>query len=392
MSKKDYIAQYKENLIKTYSNINDVDGQDDMWKFSQALNINMDKKKACRMTTGGNIPKDMAAYEAQIFFRDGFLVSNTGITEVKKLSDGPFEGFGEVFKPRDKFDLNLALSFSEAYMIEIRESVNIYLNHEISESESISFPRVFIKVAENLDVKILETLTGSGELSITFPLTEVMLSANSRLKYYRIQEANYHNSVVANLSFNVKENSELEIFSAQLGAKIDRLVIESNLSGQFSQSNLYALSLGVDDSHHDLRTVQIHSAPNTRSEMLSASVLLEKSEAVYSGLIQIKDGAKKTYAKQTNKNLLVSKECQANSIPNLDIEENDVICDHASSVGPIDPLQIHYLESRCLDNKTAKKLIIRGFFEPPMSKVSDQKVTDIARRKIEEVISESDVD
>ena len=83
---------------------------------------------------------------------------------------------------------------------------------------------------------------------------------------------------------------------------------------------------------------------------------------VYTGVIEIEKGAKRTDARQTNHNLLLSPHAHADSVPNLDIRENDVVCAHASSVGPLDELQRWYLESRGVSRHDAERLMIKGFF------------------------------
>jgi len=86
----------------------------------------------------------------------------------------------------------------------------------------------------------------------------------------------------------------------------------------------------------------------------------DESRSVYTGLIEIEKGAKRTDARQTNHNLLLSRGAHADSVPNLDIRENDVMCAHASSVGPLDELQRWYLESRGVSREDAQRLMIQG--------------------------------
>jgi Fe-S cluster assembly protein SufD len=87
------------------------------------------------------------------------------------------------------------------------------------------------------------------------------------------------------------------------------------------------------------------------------------SRSVYSGLIRIRKGAVRSEAMQTNNNLVLDEQAHADSVPNLDIEENDVRCSHASTVGPVDDDQLYYLESRGLRPARAERLIVLGFFD-----------------------------
>ena len=89
----------------------------------------------------------------------------------------------------------------------------------------------------------------------------------------------------------------------------------------------------------------------------------DHSRSVYTGLIKIRKNAKGTTAFQTNRNLTLSEGAWAESVPNLEIETNDVKCSHASTVGPIDPEQRFYLESRGIPSQIAERLIVLGFFD-----------------------------
>jgi Fe-S cluster assembly protein SufD len=120
--------------------------------------------------------------------------------------------------------------------------------------------------------------------------------------------------------------------------------------------------LGSGTQVHDFRTHQLHLAGRSHSTLLSKGAVADESRSVYTGLIEIEKGAKRTDARQTNHNLLLSPHAHADSVPNLDIRENDVMCAHASSVGPLDELQRWYLESRGVTKDDAERLMIQGFF------------------------------
>ncbi|HEV2360071.1 MAG TPA: SufD family Fe-S cluster assembly protein, partial [Acidimicrobiales bacterium] len=87
------------------------------------------------------------------------------------------------------------------------------------------------------------------------------------------------------------------------------------------------------------------------------------------GLIHMQKGAVRADAAQTNRTLVLSEGAHADSVPNLDIEENDVRCSHASAVGPIDPEQRYYLESRGVRPEVADRLILLGFFDDLFARI-----------------------
>jgi Fe-S cluster assembly protein SufD len=119
---------------------------------------------------------------------------------------------------------------------------------------------------------------------------------------------------------------------------------------------------------------------------LSKGAVAERSRSVYTGLIEIENGARRTDARQTNINLLLSPDAHADTVPNLDIRENDVVCAHASSVGPLDELQIWYLESRGVPPEDAQRLLVQGFFNE-MTVSLPQAVADLVASDVRDVIA-----
>ena len=117
-------------------------------------------------------------------------------------------------------------------------------------------------------------------------------------------------------------------------------------SGRGATGDLLAVYFGEGDQTLDFRTFQDHDAPDTTSNLLFKGAVGGHSRSVYTGLIQVEKEARGTNAFQTNRNLKLSDHAWAESVPNLEIENNDVHCSHASTVGPVDEEQRFYLESR----------------------------------------------
>jgi Fe-S cluster assembly protein SufD len=154
-----------------------------------------------------------------------------------------------------------------------------------------------------------------------------------------------------------------------LGGDYARLAIDSTLAGRGASGELLAVSFGEGNQMHDFRTLEDHVAPNTTSNMLFKGAVEDHSRAVYTGLIHIGKGAKGSRAFQTNRNVKLSEGAWAESVPNLEIENNDVKCSHASAVGPVDEEQLFYLESRGVPTPVAERLVVLGFFEEVLERL-----------------------
>ena len=138
----------------------------------------------------------------------------------------------------------------------------------------------------------------------------------------------------------------LRTFTVGLGGDYDRVRADVAVEGRGAHSEILSAYLGNGTQVHDIRTLQDHVAPRTTSELLCQGAVAGTSRSVYSGLIRVHRGAVRTDARQTNHNLVLDEGAHADSVPNLDILENDVKCSHASTVGPIDEDQRYYIESR----------------------------------------------
>jgi Fe-S cluster assembly protein SufD len=130
-----------------------------------------------------------------------------------------------------------------------------------------------------------------------------------------------------------------------------------------------AVYFGAGAGMHDFRTMQDHAAPQTTSDLLFKGAVADAAKGVYTGLIRVRKDAPGTNAFQTNRNLVLSEGAGAESVPNLEIETNDVRCSHASAVGPIDEEQRYYLESRGVPPEEAERLIVLGFFNEVLERL-----------------------
>ena len=176
------------------------------------------------------------------------------------------------------------------------------------------------------------------------------------------------------------------------GGDYARLRSESLLTGQGAESDLLAVYYGDDSQMLDFRTLQDHVAPHTRSDLLFKGAVEDTARSVYSGLVRIGRDAQKSNAAQTNRNLVLTEGAAAESIPNLEIEANDVRCSHASTVGPIDDDQRSYLESRGIPPEEAERLIVLGFFEDVFARLPVASLAEPLRRTVHQKVGTSMAD
>ncbi len=227
------------------------------------------------------------------------------------------------------------------------------------------FPRTVVRVGDGGRASVVEVLAGApdGPETLVVPVTELSVGDGGHLSYVSLQELGLAAWHIGRLSGTAGRDAVLSVFTAGLGGAYDRARTDASADGTGARCELRSAYLGTGEQVHDVRTMQEHRAPRTTSDLLCKGAVAGSSRSVYSGLIRVERGAVRTEAFQTNHNLVLDVRAHADSVPNLDIEENDVRCSHASTVGPIDEDQRYYLESRGVSPERAERLIVLGFFE-----------------------------
>lgn len=235
--------------------------------------------------------------------------------------------------------------------------------HWLEGEGALVCPRLEIDLGPESDARVLEVVASDGSDLVAVPLVEMALARGARLGYGHVQLLGERAWQLGNQVSRSEQSSSLRSMTFSLGGSYARVRTDSVLVGPGAESQLLAAYFGSGSQMHDLRTVQHHAAPQCRSDLLFKGVVANQARSTYSGLIRVEKGAKGTNAFQTNRNLVLSEGAQAYSVPNLEIEDNDVRCSHASAVGPVDESQLFYLESRGVPTHAAERLVALGFVD-----------------------------
>jgi len=161
-----------------------------------------------------------------------------------------------------------------------------------------------------------------------------------------------------------------------------------DLAGEGAQAYVHGFMFGDERQHFHLHTLQRHFAPHTTSDLMIKCCLKDRARSVYQGLIQVAEGAQRTDAYQANRNLLLSDQARADSIPGLEILANDVRCTHGATIGHVDDEMMYYLQTRGLPSNEAQRLIVEGFFAPVLDRIPLETVREMLRGEIERKIGD----
>jgi Fe-S cluster assembly protein SufD len=230
-------------------------------------------------------------------------------------------------------------------------------------ADAAVFPRLVVRAGANSNARLVEHALSSGDTLMLAPVVEMVIERDARFGYLNVQQLGASTWQLASHSSTVDAGATLTASAAVFGGDSARQRTDCRLVGRGATGVLQALYFGSGDQLLDFRTFQDHAARDTTSNLLFKGVIDDRARSVYTGLIHVRPDARGTNAFQTNRNIKLSDEAWAESVPNLQIENNDVKCSHASTVGPVDEDQRFYLESRGLHPSRAERFIVAGFFD-----------------------------
>jgi Fe-S cluster assembly protein SufD len=221
--------------------------------------------------------------------------------------------------------------------------------------------QLVVNVGANARCTVIELHTSQTD-SLYAPTTRIDIGAGATVELVSVQIGGDRYQHLGQLVADLSTGASFRATVASLGAVVSRNEIAVITNGQHAEALLRAVYFGAGDQVHDFRTLQSHPQPKSTSDLVFKGAVADRAHGIYSGMIRIDRGASGTKAYQTNRNLLLSPTASADSVPNLEIDENDVACSHASAVGPLDADQVFYLESRGVPTDIATQLIVEGFF------------------------------
>ncbi len=289
--------------------------------------------------------------------------------------------------------LNAAL-WSDGIFLYVPKGVQLELPVRVtcwlSEAGTAYFSRVLIVAEAQSQVSYVDEVLSDDFESQTYTSTAVELIARdgARVQYVAVQRlgrGTFYQSMQRTLA---QRDSKLDTLNVALGASVTRVDLNARLLGPGANSDMLGLYFGDDDQHFDFNTSQDHVAEHTSSDLLYKGALDGASRAAFRGIIRVLPGAQGADAYQTNRNLLLSPESRADSLPNLEIEADDVKCSHGATVGQLDDEAKFYLMSRGLSLIQAERLVVLGFLGEVLAKLPLDGVVDKVTRVIEQKLAQ----
>lgn len=253
--------------------------------------------------------------------------------------------------------------------------------HESLADGSALFPHTLVVAGEGAEVTLLEVGRAANPDTRHFvaAAADVFAGPKAKVRYKLVQNWNLQTTAFHLNSVTAAEEANLTAIAINTGSQHARNEQHGRVVGENAHVAMH--SLGVVKGHQELdqRTLQTHHAGGSTSDLLYKNALLDEARTIFSGLIRVDVDAQKTDAYQTNRNLLLSGEAEANSLPGLEIEANDVKCSHGATTGQIDESELFYFLARGIPRRKAQELLVFGFFEEIIGKFENPQLAEYVR-------------
>ena len=377
MKNKLFEKKLKSLSSKDFKNIT---AKDEDWKYLgkkifELNDIEIGKSSDIEVSKTFDIDSNCFTYEINSE-HDHIAIVN--IDEVKKplIKES-------IKRPFDKFNIEQFEKVTGGFQLNVKGDSEQYFSVNFQSADN-AIPYIGISVDKNKSGKLYLNF---DQLVIgnIYPIIEIFLNDNSNLEIILSVTSPKGINIVNSLYAQLEKDSNLTIHNISTGAALSRSRMDIDLLGNGSEFSLDGIYFGEETQIHDNRVFVNHLGKNTSSNMITKGVLGDQSSSIFTGTIHIAEGAEKTESHQENRNILLSEEATAQSVPNLEILCDDVICSHGSSVGPIEENVYHYVMSRGIKKVDADKLLIKGFFNEVINDskwaIVHDKVSEIIDRK-----------
>jgi Fe-S cluster assembly protein SufD len=262
----------------------------------------------------------------------------------------------------------------------------IEIHHWIVGADVVIFPHTLVVTGKSAKVRVVELFHSAADTDpgVAIAVNDLSAGPNSHLDYIAIQALNEVTRIIQINETSTARDASAKGFILNTGGSWARNESMSRLEGSGSRSDMLAVSIPAREQEYDQRTFQHHVAPGAYSDLLYKNSLYDYSKTIFSGLIFVDEGAHHTDAYQTCRNLMMSDTCEANSMPGLEINADQVKCSHGSTSAQISDEEIFYLQARGISPVQARQIIALGFSTEVVGRLGDDPTESLILRFIEE--------
>ncbi len=315
------------------------------------------------------LPLEVAAREHKALFEKFFMSQpvELGSHKYAALHKARVSTGGFLFVPRDT-----------------KVTLPIEMFHWVEGENSSIFPHTLIVCGENSEVTVVDYFRSSDDRSaFACGVNDLHLERGAKLTYIAVQDWSRETLAFHINSTVVARDASSTALTANFGGGFVRGESLSRLVGEGSRSEMLSINPVEGTREIDQRTLQDHVAPDASSDLLYLNALDDRSRTIFAGLIKVEPGARGTDAYQKVRNLILSDEADPNSMPGLEILNDDVRCTHGATNGPVSQDELFYMQARGIPRDAARRLVVNGFFNSLLERLS----SPVLRSHLESLIA-----
>jgi Fe-S cluster assembly protein SufD len=322
---------------------------------------------------------------ATVTIIDGRVVGIDGGAEgltVRSFEDAG-EGLGVAIAAgmdpeRDRLSAASLAMGADGVFIEVARGIEIdapvVVDVQAVTEDVVTYPHVAVHLAELARLPVVVVYRSPEGFRAVVPRLDIAVGDGAGLALTTIQTWGVGTRATAYERIVLGRDASARIGEAGLGGALGRLDLRIDLEGDGSSANVDGLSFGDGDQTLDYRVEMRHAGRNTSSDVFLKGAVEDRASSVFTGLLRIEEHATRTSAFETNRNLVLSEDARAQSVPNLEILCDDVVCGHGSSVGQLEDEAMYYLMSRGLPKDRAERVLVHGFFEEALDRLPSRQV------------------
>ena len=343
------------------------------WRFGSWKQANLSGLELIGEGISGDLPEPLEGFH-RFVFQNGDLVSGgcEGVTFVDQ-SFGPVSRFGSAKLAAlhtAKSTHGLKVSSSEDLALEI-----IYL----VSGEGLLAPGLVVEATNGAKVRIVKRFLSVDEAPATvLDATDVRVTEKSHVTCLVTQQLNRQSKLIRFADSALEDSATAKLAVVHSGSKWTREETYCTVDGSDASSEILSVALPDTGQEFDQRTLQHHGARDTHSDLLFKNTLFGKGKTVFSGLILVDEGAHGTDAYQTCRNLMMTDDGEAHSMPGLEINADNVKCSHGSTTARVSDEEIFYLTARGIRPRDARSLVAVGFSVEAIERLEDDQLEALA--------------
>lgn len=398
----EWFRKKQEDAWTLFQSLPAPDRTTETWRYGNVKNLDLSGlQKADLLPTAVELD-EIEEGEAYLFFSNGYFVSSSSAlpegvlvlplsAALKEVPDlvGQYFMQDDTKLGGEKYAALHAAHVTDGVFIYVPDGIRldktIQITHFIGGSAGVVFPHTLIVCGENAAVTVMEEFSGDfEEENFLIAVNDLVALPGSELKYALFQNLNDRSRFLQINSTRAEKDATVTNLILNLGAAWCREETTSRLLGENARSVMLSASIADSSREVDQRTFQHHAVARTQSDLLYKNTLFSTAKTTFSGMILVDQGAHFTDAYQTCRNLILSDDAEANSLPGLEINADQVKCSHGTTNSTIEDDQIFYLLSRGISPDRARELIAKGFNKEVLERFGNADVEEEALERIDD--------